>query len=153
MISLNDFIYMPAAPSRLKEYPTLAPAPRRARLLIVDDERMITKQLAQVFTKLGYDVEAFIDPLVARRRFNADPSAFDLVLSDLSMPGLDGCALTRHVRERRPDLPVLIYTGFLTESAGHVLRSLGVRNILSKPTSLAELSSAVAEVFQTPAQA
>ncbi len=145
MIIMSDLDLVNAARPTFSDPPFLVPAARRARLLIVDDEPQITEQLTEVFTSLGYDVDAFINPFAARSRFNADPGAFDLVLSDLSMPGLDGCELARHVLARRPLLPVLIYTGHLTDYAAQALEALGVRRVLTKPTSLSVITRVVAD--------
>ena len=150
MITLTDFAATPAARSLSPSPSVLVGAPRPARQLLVDDKRMIINPLSRFFQSLGYNVHAFVDPLLARRRFDAGPEDFDLVLSDLAMPGLDGCAFSRHVLGLRPSLPVLIYTGYLTESAEETLSRLGVRRILAKPSSLAELSAAVAEWVAEP---
>ncbi len=145
MISLTALAAMQDVPRSSPSAPlALVPAPKRARIMVVDDERMIAEQLTQVFTRMGYEVETFTDPFVARRRFNAAPEAFDLVFSDLAMPGLDGCALSKHMLGLRPLLPVLIYTGYLTDTAAKALQALGVRDIMPKPTSLAAITQTVA---------
>ncbi len=123
---------------------TLMPAPRQARLLVVDDEPLIARQFDQVFSRLGYTVEAFTDPFEARARFLDAPGEFDVMLSDFAMPGLDGGDLAGEVLAVRPQLPLLIYTGHLTEAAASQLVRLGVRDIVYKPTSLAELTRHVA---------
>ncbi len=126
-----------------------APAPRSAstcaRLLVVDDEKMIAQNLQRLLSRRGYDVEAFTDPLEARDRFEAAPEDFDLVISDLAMPGLRGEDLAGSILQKRPQVPVLIYTGFLDTAAQNRLDALHVRRVLSKPTPLSEIAEIIAQ--------
>ena len=144
MIMLSETDLAGAAPASPPEPPFLMPAPRQARILVVDDEPMITQQFEHVFTSLGYTVEAFTDPFAARSRFLGAPGSFDVMISDFTMPGLDGSALARAVLAVRPQLPLLIYSGFLTEAAADKLVQIGVRDILLKPTSLSVITRQVA---------
>ena len=121
------------------------------RLLVVDDERTITLNLEALLQRLGYQVEAFNNPLLALERFETAPTGFDLVLSDLSMPELNGRDLARRILSSRPELPVLIYTGHLESSLHQELAALNVRRVLRKPTPLGELAQAIAdELLSTP---
>ena len=121
------------------------------RLLVVDDEPTITLNLQALLERLGYHVEAFNNPLLALERFEAAPTEFDLVLSDLSMPELNGRDLARRILDRRSDLPFMIYTGHLEASLHQELAALNVRRVLRKPTPLGELAQAIAdELLATP---
>lgn len=81
------------------------------RVLLVDDETDITDVLLIGLDRLGYEVAAVTDPLEALAAFEEDPDAFDVVLSDFSMPGLDGNSLIRRLREIRPQLRTILWSG------------------------------------------
>ncbi len=93
--------------------------------------------------RLGYRVVACGDAAEALVRFRADPAAIALVLTDLNMPGLSGVELARLVLEVRPEMPVLLTSGFISEEVRQSALANGVREILRKPVLLPDLSEAV----------
>ena len=82
------------------------------RILIVDDETEIAATYRRYLIRLGYQVEAYTAPLVALERFRANPSHYDLLISDILMPDMDGGDLARAMRGLRDDLPVIFCTGY-----------------------------------------
>lgn len=82
------------------------------RILLVDDEPDVVSTCRKILESLGYDVEAHIDPTAAVARFEADPEAYDLVMTDFVMPDLNGEQVTRAVRTQRADCPVIVCTGY-----------------------------------------
>jgi signal transduction histidine kinase/ActR/RegA family two-component response regulator len=82
------------------------------RVLLVDDEEALTFMMEQILEKLGYRVTAFSDSRRALEEFRAAPQAFDLLITDQTMPQMTGSELTAHVREIRPELPVIVCTGY-----------------------------------------
>ena len=134
--------------------PEAAPAPvaeavRGAgqRVAFVDDETALAEVGARRLQRLGYRVTPFSDPHAALAAITADPAAFDLVISDFSMPRLNGLELAVAIRERCPELPIVIVTGWLEGLDEHRLGQIGVARVLHKPVTTEELAAAAAVVF------
>src|SRR6476659_3854778 len=110
-----------AAPPR----PTAAPA-GRPRVLVVDDEASIRDLLSKTLALAEYDVDLAFDGRTALDRLRTAP--YDLLITDLKMPGVDGLAVIREARRLKADIPVIIITGFSTEASaiGRHPRSLGL---------------------------
>jgi PAS domain S-box-containing protein len=132
---------LPLAEDTSARPPPVTPAPRPvetevrgARVLVVDDEPMVLKSVARLLRKLVPEIVTVPDGEEALRLAGGD-GAFDAVLVDLSMPGMDGGELTRRLKARWPDLPVLIMTGFVRE-ADDISAADG---IIAKPFSGQEL--------------
>jgi PAS domain S-box-containing protein len=82
------------------------------RILLVDDEEALTFMMQQILEKLGYQVTAFTNSRQALEAFKADSKAFDLVLTDQTMPRMTGAELMAEVHSLRPELPVIVCTGY-----------------------------------------
>ncbi len=109
------------------------------RVLLVDDEPAITLLAETVFERNGIPLEAVNDSLRALDLVQRQPTRFDLVVTDQTMPNLSGMELSRRLLAIRPDLPILLFTGLgdgLQESA---TQAIGIRSILKKPMSMLEL--------------
>jgi PAS domain S-box-containing protein len=113
------------------------------RVLFVDDEPQITNITRRTLERLGYRVLALGSATDALRTFRADPSAFDLVISDLTMPGLTGAQLAVEMRQLRSNLPVILSTGYLDRLDAEMARDLQVRELLIKPYTTEALANAV----------
>lgn len=112
-------------------------------VLIVDDESAVAMVLGRMLSKLGYSVEVFTDSSKAFEAYTRDPSLFDLVITDMTMPRFTGMAIARAMLALRPDQPIIICTGY-TESIDEAgAKAEGVRDFLAKPVSLAILARAV----------
>ncbi|MDX1644339.1 MAG: ATP-binding protein, partial [Thermoanaerobaculia bacterium] len=126
----------------------------RERIMLVDDEETLLELMGRTLTGLGYEVDAFTSPREALEALRDSPSGYDLVLSDVAMPDLPGDELTEEMLQIRPDLPIVLCTGFterLLEPAE--VRRLGARQLLLKPMALSELASAVRRALDEPAVA
>lgn len=115
-------------------------APAQARILLVDDEQTILDTTARFLERAGHSVTRAGDGIEGRDLFDADPGAFDLLVTDLTMPGCSGEELIEHVHGRRADLPAILTSGF----GGHslVVDELESRQLvtyLDKPFRQAEL--------------
>jgi PAS domain S-box-containing protein len=119
------------------------PARFQGRVLLVDDEEQVLAVGSQLLGELGFEVEAELSPVEARRRFEKDPGAFDLVITDFSMPGMSGLELCASLKESRPGLEVLLCTGLGSVVARRDLERFGVSGVLFKPFTRAELKRAV----------
>jgi PAS domain S-box-containing protein len=113
------------------------------RLLVVDDEEVITSLLKAVLTQLGYQVTATNDSQKALALIADTPSAFDLLITDMTMPHLTGLELTTKALAIRPDLPIILCTGFSELVNKEQARTIGIRAYLMKPVSVYELAIAV----------
>jgi PAS domain S-box-containing protein len=117
------------------------------RILVVDDEQKLAEVTSLSLEHLGYNIHFETDCRKALALFQSDPSAFDLVLSDVSMPGMSGDLLARKILALRPDVPVVLMTGHSDRVDKETILRLGVRTLLSKPLSLRQLAVAVREVL------
>jgi signal transduction histidine kinase/CheY-like chemotaxis protein/PAS domain-containing protein len=114
-----------------------------SRVLVVDDEEQLVELVIAVLTKIGYEVEGFADPRAAAARFLAAPDAFDLVITDQTMPELTGRELVERFRAVRPDLAVVICTGYSRDITSDGALPPGVKAVLRKPYTPAELANCV----------
>ena len=116
-------------------------------ILLVDDEPSIIRMGQQMLSRLGYQVTALGDPLEAVILFEKKSSDFDLVITDLTMPGMDGAELAKRVNQIKTGVPVILCTGLNDQisSTGHAL--LGVREIIHKPILRKDLASAIRRVL------
>ena len=103
----------------------------RPRVLVVDDEASIRDLLAKTLALAEYDVDLAPDGRTALERLRIIP--YDLLITDLKMPGVDGLTVIREARRLKADLPVIIITGFSTEASAIEAVNLGVSGYLTKP--------------------
>jgi excisionase family DNA binding protein len=110
---------------------TPAAAAGRPRVLVVDDEATIRDLLSKTLALAEYDVDLAPDGRSALERLRIIP--YDLLITDLKMPGVDGLAVIREARRLKADIPVIIITGFSTEASAIEAVNLGVSGYLTKP--------------------
>jgi excisionase family DNA binding protein len=103
----------------------------RPRVLVVDDEATIRDLLSKTLALAEYDVDLAFDGRSAIERLRLMP--YDLLITDLKMPGVDGLGVIREARRMKPDIPVIIITGFSTEASAIEAVNLGVAGYLTKP--------------------
>ncbi|WP_035250883.1 PAS domain-containing hybrid sensor histidine kinase/response regulator [Desulfocurvus vexinensis] len=133
----------PGAPDALAEAGPDHVAPRGGRVLLVDDEAPLAAVLGEMLRSLGLHAHIETDSARALELLRADPGAFDLLVTDQTMPGLTGTGLAREARALRPELPVILCTGFCREPAAGAARELGIAVTLHKPVQKADLARAV----------
>ncbi len=122
----------------------------RMRILVVDDEASIRELLSKTLALAEYDVDTAPDGATALERVR-DNSTYDLMIADLRMPGMDGLSLIRQVKKLKADLPVIIITGFSTESSAIDAVNLGVAGYLTKPFRVPQVLAAAAKALGAPA--
>ena len=120
----------------------------RPHVLIVDDEVPVLRVVQAVLVRLGYEVTAIEDPVRARELLRTKEGEFDLLITDYSMPGMSGLELVRAARELKPDLPIIVATGYLEGGLEADLASEGIPHILQKPYGSRDLAHLVASVLQ-----
>jgi DNA-binding NtrC family response regulator len=118
-------------------------------LLVVDDEPQLVSLVEELAASLGYEPVGFSDPARALEAVCRDPARFDAVITDERMPGLRGTALAKAIHDLRPDLPVVLVTGYRGAELDIEARRCGVVAILDKPLRLNELARVLGEVFRT----
>jgi excisionase family DNA binding protein len=117
----------------------------KPRILVADDEESIREMLAQTLMLADYVVETVPDGQAAIDCLRIQP--FDLLITDLSMPRVDGLGLIREARRLQPQLPIIIITGFSTESTAIEAINLGVTGYLTKPFKLSKVLSVAARAI------
>ena len=132
--------------------PSTAPPPSRPttgtmrpRVLVVDDEASIRDLLAKTLALAEYDVDVAPDGRTALERMRMYP--YDLLIADLKMPGMDGLTVIREAKRYKADLPVIIITGFSTESSAIEAVNLGVAGYLTKPFRVPQVLAAAARAL------
>lgn len=103
------------------------------RILLVDDETLVARMQAELLESLGYSVTPETDPLRALQIFIADPKAYDLIFTDMTMPGMNGADLTKKILAVRSGIPIILCTGFSELVNEDKARSLGVKAFAMKP--------------------
>ena len=124
-----------AAPAAPPARPPAASS--RPRVLVVDDEASIRDLLAKTLALAEYEVDVAPDGRSALDRMRMYP--YDLLIADLKMPGMDGLSVIREAKRYKTDLPVIVITGFSTESSAIEAINLGVSGYLTKPFRVPEV--------------
>jgi excisionase family DNA binding protein len=123
----------------------VTPITGRPRVLVVDDEASIRDLLAKTLALAEYDVDVSPDGRSALERLRLYP--YDLLIADLKMPGMDGLTVIREAKRYKADLPVIIITGFSTESSAIEAVNLGVAGYLTKPFRVPQVLAAAARAL------
>jgi len=120
----------------------------QGRILIVDDESDLLYIEKDMLEYLGYDVQAVDDPLLAEDIFRRDPSAFDLIMSDLTMPHMDGATLIAKIRQIDDSIPIILMTGYTDLQRLDKMNDLKIFSVLRKPLTMYEMAKAVKAVMK-----
>lgn len=123
----------------------VGPPAGRPRVLIVDDEASIRDLLSKTLALAEYDVDLAPDGRTALERLRIIP--YDLLITDLKMPGVDGLAVIREARRLKTDIPVIIITGFSTEASAIEAVNLGVSGYLTKPFRVPRVLAAASKAL------
>jgi PAS domain S-box-containing protein len=123
--------------------PTSIPMGNGERILFVDDEVPLATLGKAMLERLGYRVTVQTSSLEALATFTAQSDQFDLVITDQTMPGLSGAELARLLLEIRPELPVILATGYSTTINPEKAQAMGIREMLVKPNTRQSLGEAI----------
>jgi nitrogen-specific signal transduction histidine kinase/CheY-like chemotaxis protein len=128
---------------------TAAPPPRGKgeRVLLVDDEAPLLAATTEVLSRLGYEPVPFSDGRAALAAFDAAPGRFDVVVTDEVMPGLTGTGLASVLRRQRPDLPIVLVSGYSGPLLTQQALAAGVSEQLTKPLESREIATTLARVL------
>ena len=115
----------------------------RGKILFVDDEEELVSFSSEILGHLGYDVVPETSSIRARRLFMEDPAGFDLVITDQTMPEMTGYDLALEIMAVRPELPVVLCTGFSSPRLEEEARVAGIRSYMKKPIGARQLADLV----------
>ncbi len=119
----------------------------RERVLFVDDEAILAEMGREMLSELGYHAEYLINSKEALTLVKADPSRFDLVITDETMPDMTGMELAREILAVRADMPVILCTGFSERVDAKLAKEAGVRAFAMKPLTKGELAKVIRDVL------
>jgi excisionase family DNA binding protein len=137
----------PPMASRQAE-PHVSSPTQSKRVLVVDDEPSIRELLSRTLALAEYEVDAVPDGETAASRLRTE--RYDLLMTDLRMPGMDGLSLIRAARRFHPSLPIVIITGFSSEASAIEAVNLGVTGYLTKPFRVPKVLAVAAKALGEP---
>ncbi len=142
-------VYLP--PTReeatLSEPTTELRSTRKERVLLVDDEPMVIHFTQRMLENFGYKVTKFLDCVEALKAFTDHPQDFDLVLTDYGMPNMNGKQLGEKIKEIRPEIPIILFTGYSDLVAKDNIQMWGIDDLIMKPFASEELGEVVKNVL------
>ncbi len=122
-------------------------------ILFVDDEPIIVDVSQQTLEHLGYKVEVRLNPREALDLFQKDPTAFDLIITDMTMPGMSGAELSKKILGIRPDMPIIICTGHSSLIDEKMAEDMGIAAFVMKPVEMQKIARTIREVLDRKKQA
>ncbi|EMS78933.1 ATP-binding protein [Desulfotignum phosphitoxidans] len=122
-------------------------------ILVVDDDIMLLDVTKRGLNSLGYHVTIETSSLEAIRKFKAHPDEYDLVITDMSMPEMDGDEMCLAMRAIRSDIPMIMCTGFSAQMTEHIAQKKGFEAFLMKPVQLGDLARVVRRILDTEPKA
>lgn len=144
-------VYLPAAEATVETAADLAvQLPEgREHILFVDDEKSLIDLGRDLLELLGYRVETRASSIDALNAFLVDPQKYDLVISDMNMPKMAGDELAREIKAIRPDIPIILCSGFSDRMRSRATEAIGISATLMKPVTYVDLARTVRQVLDT----
>lgn len=124
----------------------------REHILLIDDEEILVEVGKAILQRLGYKVTTRSNSIEALATFQDQPDSFDLIITDLTMPGMTGVDLSRRMLQIRPDIPVILCTGYSSLISEEKAKAMGIRGFAMKPFSKTEISHLIRKVLKREAQ-
>jgi len=143
-------VYVPrhgdaAAPATIEESPGTGGG---ETIMLVDDETALVRLGEEMMAELGYEPVGFSSSIAALEAFRRAPDRFDAVLSDESMPGMTGSELAAQIRRIRPDIPIVLMSGFTSAALAARARDAGVVEVLAKPMVVRDIAHCLANALR-----
>ena len=117
------------------------------RILFVDDEKALVKMAKRMLEMQGYQVEAKSDSVEALELFRSKPDRFDLIITDMTMPKMTGDKLAKEILSIRPDMPIILCSGFSEKIDAEKAKELGIRKYIEKPLNMSDFVVALRKVL------
>jgi CheY-like chemotaxis protein/signal transduction histidine kinase len=152
-------VCLPAAPARAREAADDASKSRKKterrvqppgtgqRILFVDDQKWLIALVERLLTERGYQALGFDSPQIALDALHAEPDAFDLIVTDYKMPGHTGLDIIRAIKAIRPDMPILLVSGYLSDKLREQAERAGADAVLAKQCLATELLPTLNDLF------
>jgi len=128
--------------------PPSPPGTESPHVLLVDDEKLLVELSTELLISQGFRVSGFTDPQAALAAVRQQPMAFDVVITDLTMPGMTGLELAAELRRLRADLPVILASGYGGDVTPERAQRMGIRQVIDKPAPPGELSRSIWAVLK-----
>ncbi len=122
------------------------------RILWVDDESTLMEMCRETLSRAGFSVTCTTDPFQALEKFRHSPDSFDLVMTDFSMPGINGIELSRKISAISPEIKIVLCTGFGNSIPRSLTKPAGITRIVSKPVSSKDLIYVIRQALDRPTQ-
>jgi PAS domain S-box-containing protein len=119
----------------------------KGRILFIDDEQPLVDFAREMLIGLGYEVVALTSSPEALEQFSQQPNTFDLVIADLTMPDLTGLELAEAIMGLRPDIPVILCTGFADPAMAEKARKMGIAEVIKKPFGVQDFAESIRRVL------
>ena len=113
------------------------------RILLVDDQEIVVSVMKRLLQRNGYEVTTSSSGVESLETFRAQPGNYDLVITDQIMPEMTGLKLAGELLNIRPDLPIILMSGFAEDVSGDSVKTRGIKEFILKPISADDLSKAV----------
>ena len=117
------------------------------RILFVDDEPSLVNMVRQILERLGYQIETKRNPIEALELFRSRPDQFDLVITDMTMPEMTGQKLVKEILNIRPDMPIILCTGYSEKITKEKAGELGINTLVFKPFAVRDFTLTVRKVL------
>ena len=142
-------VYLPAIVcDATTEEELLDTIPRgKERILFIDDEEILAEMGRDMLEDLGYTVTAVTDSLSAWKIFRAQPDQFDLVITDMTMPGMTGVELAKEMLKIRPKIPIILCTGYSELITEEKAKKIGIQGFAFKPLTIKILTQLISQVL------
>jgi CheY-like chemotaxis protein len=143
-------LYFPVAteaPEAMVDAPKEPTQTRSGHILYVDDEEALVFLATRLLERCGYRVSGFTNAITALKQFRENPVEFDVLVTDLSMPGMSGFELTEEIHRTRSDIPVVLTSGYLQAEDQEKAEKLGIRETIQKPATADKLAGALEKIF------
>ncbi len=147
-------IYLPRvdiAPAAAADAEEPLPPGHGERVLLIDDDAPLLAVTAEVISRLGYEAVSFSESHAAFAAFEAAPRQFDVVVTDEVMPGLTGTGLASAMHRRRPDLPIVLVSGYSGPILTQQALAAGVSEVITKPLQPRDIATTLARVLRRAA--
>ncbi|MFC1779849.1 ATP-binding protein, partial [Thermodesulfobacteriota bacterium] len=142
-------VYLPRLFNEVvQEVAAQEPLPRgKERILFVDDEEALVRLGQKLLESLGYEVTIATSGEDAMELFRSDPQAFDLIFTDQTMPIITGMQLSEQILKVRPDIPIILCTGFSATTSDETSKAVGIKTFIMKPLTKQALALTVRKVL------